>query len=361
MILNDQQTILVQQIIRDIYTKKLDEDFLFDLAPLIGSALTGQYFGALLFPNRYSPRKMFITNNHREFNDVYLPMFSKDFLMNHLVETNSPSLYKQLEHFDFPGKREFLAETQKVRPCGDCFYVPLNINNNLAGFLAIGREGVNCPPFTRNDLKVFSFLSCFIVEGFKRTLYSEPERENAALINAYGQVTRAGGRIRSAFSELFGERFCDCPGRGLCENSYRFGRALIRFLDPLSLPGSGDLYLEKQGERFHLIFRNLPELCYRPYFPLEPQISVILGKEEDNPETGDLLDFALLERLYELTSREKDVIRCIYRGLSNKDIGLELKISEGTVKRHIWNIFNKTGADNRTQLIFQFSSPPAVR
>ncbi|MCD6396583.1 MAG: response regulator transcription factor [Spirochaetaceae bacterium] len=29
-----------------------------------------------------------------------------------------------------------------------------------------------------------------------------------------------------------------------------------------------------------------------------------------------------------------------------------LKIQESTIKRHIYNLFNKVGADSRTQLIF---------
>jgi NarL family two-component system response regulator LiaR len=51
----------------------------------------------------------------------------------------------------------------------------------------------------------------------------------------------------------------------------------------------------------------------------------------------------------ELTSREIEVLRCIARGLSNKEIGDELFISEPTVRTHVSNILMKLRLPNRTQ------------
>lgn len=50
-----------------------------------------------------------------------------------------------------------------------------------------------------------------------------------------------------------------------------------------------------------------------------------------------------------LTSRELEVLKCIVAGRSNRDIGLDLKISEATVKTHINSILGKLGVDDRTQ------------
>ncbi len=50
-----------------------------------------------------------------------------------------------------------------------------------------------------------------------------------------------------------------------------------------------------------------------------------------------------------LTARELDVLKCIVSGKSNRDIGLELSISEATVKTHINNILGKLGVSDRTQ------------
>ena len=51
----------------------------------------------------------------------------------------------------------------------------------------------------------------------------------------------------------------------------------------------------------------------------------------------------------ELSSRELEVLNLIVLGRSNKEIGLELYISEKTVKNHISNILRKMGLEDRTQ------------
>jgi len=51
----------------------------------------------------------------------------------------------------------------------------------------------------------------------------------------------------------------------------------------------------------------------------------------------------------ELTSREIEVLCCIARGLSNKEIGDKLFISEPTVRTHVSNILMKLELPNRTQ------------
>jgi two-component system nitrate/nitrite response regulator NarL len=52
-----------------------------------------------------------------------------------------------------------------------------------------------------------------------------------------------------------------------------------------------------------------------------------------------------------LTSRERQIVlTLVASGLSNKGIGRQLNLSEGTVKVHMHNIFTKLGIGNRTAL-----------
>lgn len=48
-----------------------------------------------------------------------------------------------------------------------------------------------------------------------------------------------------------------------------------------------------------------------------------------------------------LSQREKDVLRSVARGLSNKEIGRELNLAEVTIKLHLRSLFRKMGARSR--------------
>ncbi len=51
-----------------------------------------------------------------------------------------------------------------------------------------------------------------------------------------------------------------------------------------------------------------------------------------------------------ISPRQRDVLECVRRGLSNKEIARELEIAEGTVKIHLAALFSHFGARNRTEL-----------
>jgi DNA-binding NarL/FixJ family response regulator len=55
-------------------------------------------------------------------------------------------------------------------------------------------------------------------------------------------------------------------------------------------------------------------------------------------------------KTYGLTPRELEVVGCIIEGCSNRDIARQFTISEETVKRHLSNIFDKTGVSTRLEL-----------
>jgi DNA-binding NarL/FixJ family response regulator len=55
------------------------------------------------------------------------------------------------------------------------------------------------------------------------------------------------------------------------------------------------------------------------------------------------------DRTAQLTTREREVLELIGRGLSNKLIARELGISEKTVKNHVSRVLDKLGVSDRTQ------------
>lgn len=74
---------------------------------------------------------------------------------------------------------------------------------------------------------------------------------------------------------------------------------------------------------------------------LSPRIAAKLVDGVARPRRGSGL----------LSARERGVLRLIAAGLSNRQIGAMLSISERTVKFHATAIFNKLGAENRAQAV----------
>ena len=50
-----------------------------------------------------------------------------------------------------------------------------------------------------------------------------------------------------------------------------------------------------------------------------------------------------------VSERESMVLSALARGLSNREIGKELWITEQTVKFHLRNLYRKLGVSNRTE------------
>jgi DNA-binding NarL/FixJ family response regulator len=59
---------------------------------------------------------------------------------------------------------------------------------------------------------------------------------------------------------------------------------------------------------------------------------------------------------FKLTDRENDVVFLITKGYKNRKIGEVLYISETTVKKHVYNIFNKIGISSRFELLCKLNS-----
>ncbi len=68
---------------------------------------------------------------------------------------------------------------------------------------------------------------------------------------------------------------------------------------------------------------------------------------------------AAMDKFYEkhgISEREKEILMLVLRGKSNKEIEDALFIAMGTVKNHIYNLYQKIGVKNRAQLMTLFKN-----
>jgi DNA-binding NarL/FixJ family response regulator len=88
------------------------------------------------------------------------------------------------------------------------------------------------------------------------------------------------------------------------------------------------------------------ELAARGQSLLEPSVAAKLLSEFARspalPKRDVAADLGLSER-------ELAVLHGLARGAANKEIAVQLRIAEGTVKNHVTNIFSKLGVQDRTQ------------
>jgi len=95
------------------------------------------------------------------------------------------------------------------------------------------------------------------------------------------------------------------------------------------------------------VLKIILELLMRGFAYFPPELIRYYAQESD---TLTPPDFTLPEGK-SLTPRQRQVLACLGRGLSNKEIAAELDVSDSTVKLHINNLMRVLDVDNRTQIV----------
>lgn len=74
----------------------------------------------------------------------------------------------------------------------------------------------------------------------------------------------------------------------------------------------------------------------------------IIYISKNNPESDQVIE--KVANVYYLSNREKEILKLLYNGFSNQEIGDKFYISIHTVKSHIESIFKKMGINKRASL-----------
>lgn len=110
-------------------------------------------------------------------------------------------------------------------------------------------------------------------------------------------------------------------------------------------------YLLKDSD-YELIYEGI-KACLKGTVVVDPEVALnmINGSNDKNKNIKQIME------KYDLNQKEINIIKEIANGLSNKEIGEKLFLSEGTIKNNISSIFNKLSLRDRTQLtIFAFKN-----
>lgn len=106
-------------------------------------------------------------------------------------------------------------------------------------------------------------------------------------------------------------------------------------------------YLLKDSDPEELV-RAIRQV-YRGESSLHPKIARKLLRELSEGQRPSRPDPTLARSVEPLTEREVEVLRLVAQGQSNREIGNQLTISEGTVRTHVSNILGKLHLASRTQ------------
>ncbi|MFP4363730.1 MAG: LuxR C-terminal-related transcriptional regulator [Spirochaetia bacterium] len=85
-------------------------------------------------------------------------------------------------------------------------------------------------------------------------------------------------------------------------------------------------------------------------FAFEMSYFLLWFSKREEPGTLLSIDLDICSG-YGITQRERELISMLSQGLSNQEIAEKMFISIKTVKNHLHHIFQKTGAENRVQII----------
>jgi LuxR family maltose regulon positive regulatory protein len=128
------------------------------------------------------------------------------------------------------------------------------------------------------------------------------------------------------------------------DNSIEAFKALHDALTLGSQGGYLRTFVDEEENLATLLRHASARITHRDY------VKAILAEIGNSAVVAPLTPFDMPDALSE---REVEVLRLVAAGLSNRDIGQQLFISEKTVKTHLSNIMGKLGVVNRTQAVDQ--------
>jgi two-component system nitrate/nitrite response regulator NarL len=120
-----------------------------------------------------------------------------------------------------------------------------------------------------------------------------------------------------------------------------FFTAFVEDRDLIMLAAAGACDVISKNAKPTDLVQSLRQIADRPRLLTLPSENEALGRAQSTIAG---------KTLAALTDRERQIMHLVSEGLSNKEIGRRLHISDGTIKVHLHHVFQKLEISNRTVL-----------
>jgi DNA-binding CsgD family transcriptional regulator/PAS domain-containing protein len=288
----------------------------------------------------------------------YDPLYSAQFSTkptNQVFKTDDVISYSQLKKLDY--YREYL---QQINWFGE-LVIRLCTNEGYWGTISISRSSKQ-PYFNHTDVQKAEFLLPYLINTFEATMFFskingerkafeqwlESRPEGIILLdtklqpvfynNKARQMSRPLSEIKSESLIKYQNADITLP-QSIAEDCQRLADSRD---SNQSLPNNR-IINTKNGDRYYIRYTLINQLCQEillPYFIIHMND---LTNKTDEPGV-------VLLKNYGLSEQEEKIAQYTGQGLTNKEIGKKLGISQFTVQSHLRNIFEKTGIKRRSQL-----------
>lgn len=329
-----------------------------------------------LFDENMTPSDPVAFNIREKYLHLYMDHF---FRFNHFDPTHGcvkarPAVAdSNLLPFSEFKKSYFYNEFLKTHNVHRQLVLYLQSNHKLLGFIGIHRSDEKAG-FKDWELAIAETMSPLLSQSLEKAQVFQRTKSDQVYFQTILNRTAVGVLLVSfnleplftnrMAKELFvrmkrnGVSFQSSGGKSQCiplfalEGCATLKNRLIQNPNPLTPPTMQKMIKLSSNESFTFTIELLDQPV--PGIPT-PFFLVTIDKEKEVVEANRIND-RKLKNDYGFTKREIELVHFLFKGLKNQEIAELLGITEGTVKNHLRNIFEKIGVRTRTSLIYEVLS-----
>lgn len=189
-----------------------------------------------------------------------------------------------------------------------------------------------------------------VLHGLKSVLAPQPDfkivascNDGASCIEVMRSLAPDVAVLDDSLFDLTGSEILAIANAERLSSRLVFFTASVEHGDLVAAAAAGACSLIPKHARAEIFVQSLRQVVDGQSSPPQPSPEQVLPRKNGNGTiVGNMLAV--------LTDREREIMRLVSEGLSNKAIARRLNISQGTIKVHLHHIYQKLEINNRTVL-----------